>query len=432
MQEREHFGNGRVAVLAMAGSAIGLGNIWRFPYMVGQYGGGAFIIIYLAFTLFLSVPIFLSEAVIGRSAHSSTFGAMRTLAPGTRWKWLGFLTVLTPVVLLSYYSVVGGWSVEFLIQSVSRGFGDDASGVFSEFVSRPFAPLLCHTVFLLLTALIVRAGVKSGIELFNRISIPVLFVLIVFLAVYSISLPGAEGGVKYLLKPDFSRLTSSAVVSAMGQSFFSLSLGVGTVLTYASYMRSGESLVRTGAGTAFFDVLFAIIAGFAVMPAVFSAGIEPGAGPGLIFESLPYIFARMGATAPLLSRVASILFFLTIVIAALTSSISMFEVGVAYLVEEKRLSRGKAVFFVFGICWVLGCFCALSGGLFNAFDTLVSDYLMTFGSLLFVLFAGWMMSRQKVEEQLGAGVIGRSIRFFIKWVAPLVIVAIFISNILLK
>ena len=445
---RESFGSSMAAVMAMAGSAIGLGNIWRFPYMVGQNGGAAFIVIYLLSAFFLSLPILLSETIIGRRTHAGTFGAMERLAPGTKWKWLGFLTVISPLIILSYYSVVGGWSIEYLIKAAGSGFGEDVPSLFGEFIVKPWAPLICHTLFLLLTAGVVSAGVKSGIERFNRISLPLLFVLIIVIMVYALTLPGSGEGVRYLLKPDFSKITPSVVASAMGQSFFSLSLGVGTILTYSSYMKKSANIFTSGVGTAFFDLLFALLAGFAIMPAVFAAGIEPGAGPGLIFETLPYIFAKMGAVAPWLSRTVAVLFFLTIVIAALTSSISMCEVGVAYLVDEKKMSRAKASALIFGGCWLLGALCSLSFGplsgvkllgktLFDFCDTLTSDYLMTFGSLLFVLFVGWKMPRTAVWDEFTNGGsrrgnvrVFRSVYFLIRYVAPWVILIIFLTNLL--
>ena len=445
---RESFDSSMTAVMAMAGSAIGLGNIWRFPYMVGQNGGAAFIIVYLLAAFFLSLPILLSETLIGRRTHAGTFGAMERLAPGTKWKWLGFLTVISPLIILSYYSVVGGWSIEYLIKAAGSGFGEDVPSLFGEFIVKPWAPLICHTLFLLLTAGVVSAGVKSGIERFNRISLPLLFVLIVVIMVYALTLPGSGEGVRYLLKPDFGKITPSVVASAMGQSFFSLSLGVGTILTYSSYMKKSANIFSSGLGTAFFDLLFALLAGFAIMPAVFAAGIEPGAGPGLIFETLPYIFAKMGAVAPWLSRTVAVLFFLTIVIAALTSSISMCEVGVAYLVDEKKMSRAKASALIFGGCWLLGALCSLSFGplsgvklfgktLFDFCDTLTSDYLMTFGSLLFVLFVGWKMPRTAVWDEFtnGGSLAGNRrifgvVWFLIRYVAPLVILTIFVTNLL--
>ena len=266
---------------------------------------------------------------------------------------------------------------------------------------------------------------------------------------YSVNLPGASAGIDYLVHPDFSKITGSALLSAMGQAFFSLSLGVGCILTYASYLKSDENLLATGIFTSMFDLLFAIIAGFAIMPAVFAAGIEPGAGPGLIFETLPYIFSTMGVDAPWLCNIVAILFFLTILFAALTSSISMLEVGVAYLVDQRKMSRTKATALLFAGCWILGVLCSLSFGplrdlhvfgmtVFDACDHLTSDFLMTFGSLLFVFFVGWKMKRAEVRDEFtNCGTLRFNSRvfgvvyFFIRYVAPAAIIAIFLSNLLI-
>ena len=449
-RRRELFGGRSAAIFALAGSAIGLGNIWRFPYMVGQTGGAAFIIIYLACCLLLSLPIFLAEAIIGHRTHAGTFGAMEQLAPGTKWKWLGLLTVISPLVILSYYSVVGGWSIDYLWRSMTGGFHvselGTVSSAYGSFISSPWGPLLCHTLFLGGCAGIVSAGVKSGIERFNKISMPLLFVLIVVIMIYSLTLPGASAGVEYLLKPDFSKITPSAVAAAMGQSFFSLSLGVGTILTYSSYIHKRENILVTGLGTVGFDLLFALIAGFAIMPAVFAAGIEPGAGPGLIFETLPYIFAKMGASVPWLSAVVAVLFFVTIVFAAFTSAISMFEVGVAYLVEQRGQTRRRATLLIFGGTWLLGALCSLSFGplagvklfdmsIFSFCDFLTSNFLMTFGGLLFVLFVGWKMDAAAVRDEFTCGGTARfnsaifgAFRFLLRYIAPVAIVIIFFTN----
>ena len=401
---REHFGSRFAVIMAMAGSAIGLGNIWRFPYMVGENGGAAFILVYILSSFLLSLPIFFSESIIGRSTHANTFGAMRQLAPGTPWRWLGLLTILSPVIILSYYSVVGGWSVEYLLKSLALQFRTpEAAAGFGGFISSTWGPLVCHTVFLALCAAVILGGVKSGIEKFSKLTMPVLFVLIVLIMIYSLSLPGAAEGVRYLVKPDFSKLTASAVAAAMGQSFFSLSLGVGTILTYASYIHKDENLLVSGAGTAAFDLVFALLAGFAVMPAVFAAGIEPAAGPGLVFETLPYIFAKMGVDLPFLSAVAAFLFFAALLIAALTSSISLTEVCVAYLVEERGLKRGWACLLTFLVTWLLGLCCVFGPGVLDFLDSFSSNVLMTLGGLLCVVFVGWIMPRQDVQDELTNG-----------------------------
>jgi NSS family neurotransmitter:Na+ symporter len=452
MTNREHFGSRAAVIMAMAGSAIGLGNIWRFPFIVGEYGGAAFILIYIVCCFLLSLPILMSESVIGRRTHKNTFGAMGELAPGTKWKWLGLLTIVTPIIVLSYYSVVGGWSFAFLCKAAALSFSPDnaetVTGMFARFSSSVWGPLACLLVFLGLTALIVYLGVNKGIEKFSKISMPVLFVLIVIIAVYSVTLPGASEGVKYLVKPDFSKLTADAFSAALGQSFFSLSLGVGTMLTYSSYVKKEENLLASGTGTAIFDMLFAILAGFAVMPAVFAAGIAPSSGPGLVFETLPYIFAKMGAGGQIVSYVVAILFFVTILVAALTSSISMMEVGVAYMVEEKGISRGKATAGLFVIALVVGILCSLSFGalsdvkllgntIFNFCDKLCSNFLMTLGALMFSVFVGWKMDKASVHDELtnGGTLKGNSkvfpvVYFLIKYVAPLTIATIFISGLI--
>lgn len=446
-EKREHFASRFTAVMAMAGSAIGLGNIWRFPYMVGQNGGAAFIIVYLIAALVLSLPIFMAESVIGRASHKNTFGAMEALAPGTRWKWLGLITVASPLIIMSYYSVVGGWSISFLAKSLSFGFNSpDVSSYFGSFISSPWGPLACHTAFLGTCAIIVLFGVTRGIELFSKVTTPLLFLLIVIIMIYSCSLPGAGKGVEYLLRPDFSKLDARAVSMAVGQSFFSLSLGVGTILTYSSYVKKEENLLATGLGTSAFDLLFALIAGFAIMPAVFAAGIEPGAGPGLIFETLPYIFAKMGASTPVLSGIIAILFFVTILFAALTSAISMYETGAAYLIEQKKFSRRKAVIMIFTGCWSVGVICSLSFGplsgiqlfgdnIFGILDKFASNILMPLGGVLFTVFVGWKMPKPLVCEELSSsrksriwGATSLGIYYLIKYIAPVGILVIMVTQ----
>ena len=453
MSEREHFGSRFAVIMAMAGSAVGLGNIWRFPYMVGEHGGAAFIILYMVASFVLVLPIFFAETIIGRRSRQGTFGAMEKLAPGTGWKWLGLLTVFAPIIILSYYSVVGGWSVEYLYKAVCLDFTNTPperiQGFFGAFISSAGGPIAVHTIFMLLVAGIVLAGVKRGIERFTKVTMPVLFVLIVVIAVYSVTLPGAKEGVAYLVKPDFTKVDAHAVAAAMGQAFFSLSLGVGTILTYASYMRKDENIFLSGVGTAVSDLLFAILAGFAVMPAVFAAGIAPGAGPGLVFDTLPFIFNKMGAGAPWLSAAIAIVFFLTILVAALTSAISMMEVGVAYLTEEKGLKRATAVLAITAFAWTVGVLCSLSFGplaevkllgnsLFDFLDKLCSDWLLPAGGLLFTLFVGWKMARPDVfDEFTNGGTLKGNVRLFnfvwflLRYVAPVGIVVVFVTNLVL-
>lgn len=446
---RETFGSNFAVIMAMAGSAIGLGNIWRFPYIVGQYGGAAFIIVYVLASIFLALPILYAESIIGRASRSNTFKAMRTFAPRTGWHWVGILTIVTPILIMGFYGVVGGWSVQYLIKSLSFNFihtsPDSVTNYFNTYITSDLAPLWGHFLFVASMVVIVLAGVKNGIERFTKPTLPLLMVLIIGIAVYSMCLPGSGAGIDYLIKPDFSKLTAQGVGAALGQSFFSLSLGVGTILIYASYMKKGQNIALSGLGTTLFDVMFAIIAGFAIMPAVFAAGLEPGAGPGLIFETLPFIFNKMGQTLPILSGVVSIVFFFSIFIAALTSAISLLEVGVAYLSEETRLSRRTSTIILGLFIWALGVVCSLSFGslkeitiggenIFGFLDNVCSNILMPFGGLLFTIFVGWKMPKPKVYEEFTNGgtkkfnrAIYPAVRFLMRYVAPIGIILIWLS-----
>lgn len=425
MEKRENFVGRASVIMAFAGSAIGLGNIWRFPYMVGEYGGAAFILIYILCSFVLSLPIFLSESIIGRRSRSNAIGAMKKLAPSSGWQILGYVSVLAPIVIISYYSVVGGWSVEYFLKSFSLDFG--------EFIPTGWKVLVYYLIFHTLSCAIVACGVKDGIERFSKFSIPVLFVLIVFILVYSVNMPGATAGVDYLLKPDFSSITPRTFAYALGQSFYSLSIGAGVILTYSSYVSKDENLLVSGAGTAVADLMFAVLAGFAIMPAVFASGIEPSAGPGLIFQTLPHVFSQIGASSPVLSVVISALFFLTVIIAALTSTVSLVEVGVAYLIEEWKFRRGTACLCVFAVTFALGLFSIFSVKAFGAFDACSSNFFLTLGALLVVLFVGWKMKKEDVRDEITNG--GKSNRkmfpalyFLIRYVAPLAVLTIFIFN----
>ncbi len=450
--KREKFG-GRVAViLAMAGSAIGLGNIWRFPYMVGEHGGAAFVFVYILATILISLPVFLAEVMVGRRSHTNARDAFARLSrQHPFWKAAGYLTILIPTLIASYYSVIGGWSVEYFIKSCGMTFvktpPEEVSGLFAPFVSSAWTPVVMHLVFLTACVGVVAGGVKSGIEKFSKVSLPVLFVLIIFILGYSVALPGAGAGVRYLLHPDWSELTPRTFAYAMGQSFFSLSLGMGAIITYGSYVNKRENILVTSSGTAVSDLLFAILAGFAIMPAVFAAGIEPGAGPGLIFQTVPYVFAKMGADLPVLSGAVSIIFFLAIIVAAMTSLISLVEVGVSFLMERKGLSRGRACLVVFAICGTLGTLCSLSFGplanatvagmsIFDLLDWVCSNILLLVMALLVVIFVGWILPKRVVRDEFtnGGTVNGRFfpvLYFLIKWVAPIAVVVIFCTNFIL-
>lgn len=437
---KENFKGKAAYILALAGSAIGLGNIWRFPYMVGEHGGAAFIIVYVICSLLISVPIFLSEAIIGKTAGLGPYESLNKLAPGTRWKGLGLLAVVSSFLILSFYCVVGGWSVDYLGRAIIGRIGvtsrDGAAALFGNVAGSVWEPLIAHAIFLALTAGIIYLGVQKGIELFSKISIPLLFVMMVTVTVYSVTLPGAGEGVKYLVTPDFAKIDASAVACALGQSFFSMSLGVGMVVTYSSYTKNAN-IVGAGAWTAIFDTLFAILAGFAVMPAVFAGGLQPEAGPSLVFEALPYVFGQMAVDMPVFSGIVTILFFMSILLAALSSSISLFETCVNHLMEHRNLKRGKATVLFLILVWALGVLCSLSFGplgnvhifgqtIFGFCDLLTSNYLMTLGALAFAIFAGWKMDKAEVRSE-----IGKFFHFMVKWIVPVAIIAIFVSNLIL-
>lgn len=445
VMERESFGNRFGVLVAMAGSAIGLGNLWRFPYLVGSYGGAAFIFVYIFCVFLLCLPIFMSEVIVGRRSRSNAFGAFKKLAPGTKWKWLGAVSVVTPIIVVSYYSVVGGWSVEYFLKACTFEFTAGATQsemgmMFTKFISSVWSPIVGHTIFLLLTAAIIISGVKSGIEKFGKIMMPLLFVLIVIIAVRAATLPGAGEGLKYLFKPDFSKIDTSVCAAALGQAFFSLSLGVGTILTYGSYVNKKENIALSSTYTATADFFFALLASCAIMPAVFAFGLNPQEGPGLVFETLPFIFSNMP-----MGWLVAILFFLALIVAALTSSISLYEVGVAYLVEEKQYSRRGASILVFIIAWVCGVLCSLSFGplsdfhifgqtIFNLFDKVSANFLMPVGGLLLVIFVGWVMKKEDVlDEFTNGGTLKGNVRisglvyFLIRYVCPVAVLAIFIS-----
>ncbi len=449
---RETFGSRMGMLLAMAGSAIGLGNIWRFPYTLGQNGGAAFLLIYVLMLVLICLPVMVSEYLIGRRGGSNPFRSFDNLAPGSKWRWIGFVAVLTSACILSFYCVVGGWSVKYLFDSFSFAFSDaqsDYAANFGGFIGNPFKPLLYTLLFLVLTGLIIIFGVRKGIERMSKIMITVLFVIIVLVVVRSLTLPGAVEGVRYMFVPDFSKVTADTVIAAMGQAFFSLSIGCGCILTYASYVSKEENILASSAWISFFDTVFAIIAGLAIIPAVYAIaymnGVDPnvGAGPGLVFITLPGVFSQMP-----LGGVAAILFFLALLLAAITSSISLMEVVVAFIIEELHRSRVMAVVMTVLICGVVGVFCSLSFGplegfklfglsVFDFFDYLTSNILLPVGGLLLAVFAGWRLKRANYLDELTNGgklKIPRwlclTIYYLVKFVAPIAISVIFLNCIL--
>lgn len=444
--KRDSFGSSFGVLVALAGSAVGLGNLWRFPYLVGENGGAAFILIYLGFVILAGMPVMLAEFIIGRRGHASARGAFQKLAPGTHWGIVGVLGVICCLCILSFYSVVGGWCTEYLFKSIcfdfTEGDPENLKTLFSSFSSSVWLPILYHTIFLALTAGVVVAGVQNGIEKFSKVMMPLLFLIIIGIAIRSMTLPGSGSGLRFLFEPNWSKVTSQTFLAALGQAFFSLSLGSCMVVTYASYVKKDANIISLSTQTAVADTLFAIIAGCAIMPAVFAFGISPVEGPDLVFVTLPHIFSQMP-----LGGVIAILFFVALLLAALTSSISMLEVIVAFCIEQFKMKRKAAVIVGFVFIWILGCLCSLSMGplsnwkilgktIFDLFDFISADFLMLIGGLLIVLFAGWKLGKATVFDELTNGGthpvpawLLKTILFLIRFVAPAALLAIAIFQI---
>ncbi len=442
--KRDHFSSKFGVIAAVAGSAVGLGNIWRFPYVAGENGGGAFLLIYLAFIALIGVSVMLSEFVIGRSAQRNALGSFKKLAPGTPWFLVGSMGIVAAFVILSFYSTVAGWTMEYVVSSLLNRFQEkDPSQVnqmFEQFIAHSWRPVFWQILFMFLTGWIVWAGVKKGIERYTKLLMPLLLFIIIILGIRSVTLPGAMEGLHFLFYPDFSQLTGNSILQALGQAFFSLSVGMGALITYGSYIRKSENLGTSAFQISFADAIIAILAGVAIFPAVFAFGIEPGSGPGLVFVTLPNIFGQMPG-----GYFFGILFFILLTVAALTSSISVLEVVVAYMSEELNLSRHKATLLATGAITLLGLLCTISWGMgkewtlmemtvFDMMDSLSANILLPLGGLLIVIFTGWTLKSQVVKQEIsnnGAlkAPLFQIYYFIVKFIAPLAIAIVFLDNI---
>lgn len=445
--DRVSFGSRIGAILAAAGSAVGLGNIWRFPYETGNHGGAAFILIYLACVLVLGLPIMIAEFTVGRRAKASTGKAFGVLAPGTQWKWIGMLGVLAGLLILGYYSVVAGWTLEYIVASLSNGFAgkgpEDFVASFQGFSQDPFRPVLWLLAFLFLTHFVIVKGVKDGIEKSSKIMMPVLFILIVVLAGCSMSLPNAEKGLEFLLKPDFSKVNADVFLGAMGQAFFSLSLGMGCLSTYASYFGPDTNMGKTALSVGAIDTMVAILAGLIIFPAAFSVGIQPDAGPSLIFITLPNVFQQAFGGIPFLATVFSLMFYVLLALAALSSTISLHEVVTAYLHERFDWSRSRSAIWVTGFCVITGVLSSLSLGVwedkffglsfFDLLDFVTAKLMLPLSGFLVCLFVGWYLKRSVSYEELTNYGLQKApyypvYMFIIRYVAPIAIALIFINE----
>ncbi|HPG39367.1 MAG TPA: sodium-dependent transporter [bacterium] len=432
-------------ILAAAGSAIGLGNIWRFPYVTGQNGGAAFVLIYILCVICIGLPVMIAELSIGRRSQLNPVGAFRKLAPGSPWVAVGMIGVATGIGILSYYSVVAGWTVGYFFKTVAGDFSrfitSDTSGqIFNSFVRNPTAAIGFLFLFLVLTAAVVMGGVAKGIERWSRILMPALFILLILLTIRSVTLPNAGEGLSFYLKPDFSKITAGTIGKALGQALFSLSLGMGAMITYGSYIARKENIPVAAGYVCLFDTLIAIIAGLMTFPALFAMGLRPDAsGPGLVFVLLPTIFAKMPG-----GFIFGAGFFLLLTLAALTSTISLLEVAVSYMVDEWKWKRLRAVVLMSGLAFIIGIPSALSQGasqwlsslplvhlsFLDLANVLLGNYSLTVGAFLIAIFVaykwGIKSTRQEIEAEGNVFHFGRIWSFLIRFICPVAILIIFI------
>lgn len=442
--EKEKFKSSFGLFAAAVGSAVGLGNIWRFPYITGKYGGAAFLIIYLICVAVIGIPVMLAEFIIGREGKKSAIGSFKEIAPESKWYLSGVLGVLAGFLILSFYSVIAGWTLEYLMKAITNQFaGKDVaaiSNMFNEFTSDPIRPIIWQIIILAFTAYIVGNGIEKGIEKYSSILIPGLILIIIILDLRAITLPGSMEGLSFLFKPDFSKVNSKVILAALGHSFFSLSLGAGTMITYGSYIKEKENLGRSTVSIALADTLIAILAGIAIFPIVFAFDIAPDSGPGLVFITLPNVFPKLPG-----GYFFAILFFLLLALAAITSTISMLEPVVAYIIDKFNVKRKKATLISISLVLIIGILASLSNSpmfsipifgrtFLDLLDYFTANYLMTIGSLISILFVGWKLDRNTVEKQLtnnGLVKVGylNIYNFVAKFITPILIIIVFIAGI---
>ncbi len=440
---RDSFGSRLGVIAAAAGSAVGLGNIWRFPYVLGENGGGAFLIIYLVIVFAIGIPVMMSELVIGRRSQRNPVGAFKALAPGKPWFLVGMMGIVAAFMILAFYTAVAGWTLEYIYQTLIGGFigknPAEMGAMFESFRSESLRPALWFSIFMIATAGIVLGGVRKGIEKSTKILMPLLLILLVVLCVKSLTLPGAGKGLEFLFKPDFSKITGTTVLMALGQAFFSLSIGMGTLITYGSYIPRDNNLATTAVQVSMVDLTIATLAGIAIFPAVFAFGISPASGEALTFIVLPGIFQQMAG-----GMVFAFTFFFLLAIAALTSTISVLEVIVAYFSEQLNMSRRKAVIIATASMFILGISASLSWGLmsnvklfdlniFDLFNFTTANILLPLGGLLIVAFLAWFFPGRETRDELSNGGTLKIryyslYRFIIKFVAPVAIALVFLNG----
>jgi len=445
--ERANFGSKLGVILASAGSAVGLGNVWRFPYMAGHNGGAAFIIIYIGCVLLLGIPVMISEFIIGRHAASNTARAYRKLSNGTPWMVIGYVSVLTGFLITSYYAVVSGWCLQYMYASLLGHLKGDPtyfSNYFATFEQHPFKPVFWAVLFLLITHFIVVHGIEDGIEKASKLMMPTLFILLIVIIIASCSLPNAMKGIDFLFNPDFSKVDHSVILGALGQAFFSLSLGTGCLCTYASYFNKHIDLLKSATQIALIDTLVAIFAGLMIFPAAFSIGVSPDSGPSLIFITLPRVFIEAFHSIPIIGYIISILFYSLLALAALTSTISMHEIGTAFIHEEMHLSRKGAAWIVTIACCIIAVLCSLSvssssglmiygKSLLDCCDYITAQVLLPLGGFCTCLMIGWYVPRKVVKDEFTnwgtlRGKLFHVFVFCARYVCPILILMIFLNQ----
>ena len=447
LKERASFGSKMGMILATAGGAVGLGNVWRFPYMVGENGGAAFIIVYIICVLLLGIPCMVSEFIIGRHGAANTYRAYSEVGNGRPWKLVGLLGVMTGVLIISYYAVVSGWCLQYVYASAAGQLHGDTTFVknyFQLFSSDPVRPIFWLVAILLMTHYVIIHGIRGGIEKASKVLMPALFILLLVIVVASCMLPNADRGIDFLFKPDFSKFDRGVFLSALGQSFYSLSIGMGCICTYASYYSRKTNLLGSALQISFIDTLVAILAGLMIFPAAFSVGINPGSGASLVFITLPNVFNQAFVGMPLLGWVVSLMFYLLLSLAALTSLISLHEVGTAFFYEELHISRRKGAAIVTAATMVVGVFCSLSltncdglqiagKPLFEVFDFVTGQIFLPVGGFLTCVFLGWFVPKKLVKDEFtNWGTV--SIRLFpvflflVRFVCPVAILCIFMHQ----
>ena len=445
--ERANFGSRLGVILATAGSAVGLGNVWRFPYMTGENGGAVFIMIYVLCVLLLGIPCMISEFIIGRHGQANTARAFTKMAGGSPWSLIGYMGVLTGFLITGYYAVVAGWCMQYIWASLighMQGSPDYFQTYFAELSTDPVKPVLWTVIILGVTYLIIEHGVRDGIEKASKLMMPTLFILLLIIVVAACMLPNADKGIEFLFKPDFSKINGNVFLAALGQSFYSLSIAMGCLCTYASYFSKHTNLTNSAMQIGIIDCLVAILAGLMIFPAAFSVGVNPDSGPSLIFITLPNVFTQAFAGMPLLGYLISLLFFVLLTLAALTSLISLHEVSTAFFHEEFVMTRKKAALLVTITTSVIGAFCSLSLGavdgmvffgkpLFDWFDFITGQIFLPIVGFLTCIFIGWFVPHKTVRDEFtNWGTLrGRFFHlyiFLVKYVCPLAILFIFLHQ----